>query len=730
MKIKLPIKLPDFVNYDKFISLVDDSEWGANCIEATIKALILSKIFNHDLYLKKYPDVKNSNLSAEEHYVKYGFKENRQGYFINNNDVSIQFLDEQESNSNIKVSIIVPVYNVEKYLEECIDSLVKQTLQEIEIICINDGSTDKSNEILNDYKSKDSRIIIIDQDNMGQGTARNRGIEYAHGKYIQFLDSDDFLEQNCCEKLYNIMEQYEVDIACFQFYINYESNLEQEENDITYYSQKYKGLYEIKYDMLQSLDCNCWNKIFKRSFINDFNIRFPEGVHFEDNVFFWYYMTSAKYIYFIDDKLMTYRRRSNSFMSDIYNYKFKNIDDFISAKELIYKYISASNILNSCINMFINRFIGDFHWILSYLIDYRDKISLIDKSSIFLKKIDLHFLNQKQLYEINHIIEKNYYAFKAIDISDINIDNLTEKEDNIVNIVFNVDNNYGPFFGVCLQSLVYNTSNNFKYAIFVLTDFIDDINRYHINNIVKSYTNISLKYIDVSKFINIFDIDHLTCTGHINKTSYYRLLCGDIFKNYKRVLYLDSDLVINFDISELFFLNLQEYPLAAVPDVFLAYRIITKDCNTLWHDKFSHYLYTNFGFKRMDRYFNSGVLVIDIKKFNSLYSSRYLFDLAHKNKSYFNDQNILNIAFENNYLQLDYTYNLQWHIKDYDYRSLNADVRRFYDDMFLCPKIIHYCSHIKPWNNVGKKYSDYWWKFARLTPYYEPLQRSFLLPSK
>ena len=101
-----------------------------------------------------------------------------------------------------KISIIVPVYNVEKYLKECLDSLINQTLEDIEIICINDGSTDNSLAILEEYQKKDSRIKVFSQKNQGVSAARNLGIEKATGEYLTFLDSDDRLELNTCEILY------------------------------------------------------------------------------------------------------------------------------------------------------------------------------------------------------------------------------------------------------------------------------------------------------------------------------------------------------------------------------------------------------------------------------------------------------------------------------------------------------------------------------------------------
>ena len=116
-----------------------------------------------------------------------------------------------------KVSIIVPVYNVEEYLKECLDSLVKQTLTDLEFICINDGSTDSSLEILNEYAKKDGRFIILSQENQGQGVARNNAIQISKGEYIAFLDPDDWVELNALEILYNFAKEKNAQIVQFNY---------------------------------------------------------------------------------------------------------------------------------------------------------------------------------------------------------------------------------------------------------------------------------------------------------------------------------------------------------------------------------------------------------------------------------------------------------------------------------------------------------------------------------
>ena len=120
--------------------------------------------------------------------------------------------------SKVKVSVLVPIYNVQDFLPECLDSLVNQTLKEIEIICINDGSTDNSLDIIKQYAKKEKRIVIIDKKNSGYGDSMNQGLKKATGEYIGIVESDDFIELNAFESLYNIAKKNNVEAVKSNFY--------------------------------------------------------------------------------------------------------------------------------------------------------------------------------------------------------------------------------------------------------------------------------------------------------------------------------------------------------------------------------------------------------------------------------------------------------------------------------------------------------------------------------
>ena len=177
-----------------------------------------------------------------------------------------------------KVSVIVPVYNVEKYLEKCLESLIHQTLKEIEIIIINDGATDSSPKIIERYTQKDSRIKTINQKNQGLSGARNSGLKIAQGEYISFIDSDDWVDQDFLEKLYNSAKNNNADIAM--------TTIIRKREKIQKYRVHYikENVYETLEEKIKACNiptcCYVWNKLYKKNLLE--NMEFSINRYFED----------------------------------------------------------------------------------------------------------------------------------------------------------------------------------------------------------------------------------------------------------------------------------------------------------------------------------------------------------------------------------------------------------------------------------------------------------------
>ena len=195
--------------------------------------------------------------------------------------------------SEAKISVIVPVYNVEQYLRQCLDSVINQTFKDLEIICVDDCSPDNSAEILKEYAQKDSRIKIITlEKNGGLGNARNVALKQASAEYIMFLDSDDWLELYACELAYNKIKQNNNDFVFFNFYWATEKDGTFEKTFNAYRFCKLLEQKDINHINPSELDSayysssECWYKIYNKEFLQKNNIEFLAGYNFEDQTFF------------------------------------------------------------------------------------------------------------------------------------------------------------------------------------------------------------------------------------------------------------------------------------------------------------------------------------------------------------------------------------------------------------------------------------------------------------
>ena len=635
-------------------------------------------------------------------------------------------------NKDIKTSIIIPVYNVEKYLPKCLDSCINQTLQDIEIICVNDESPDNCAQILEDYAQKDNRIVVLNQKNSGQGSARNRGLEIAKGKYIQFLDSDDSYDPYCCEELYRLMEENpDIDVACFDTNIVFETNEDKKDIYEKAFATHYTGSQKIRPAMVKNLNCNCWNKVFRKSFIDEKNLRFPEKMHFEDVALFWYWLTQADKVYFYRKKLINYLVRPGSFLDEISTKSSAYIFDAFRAYEQIYNHLNKIGKLNDYQNLFLQKYIDHFQWLKNCFAENAtpEKKKLIDTCSKFLGShhFDTADLSPDEQKCFDNILQKNYYYFNAYETYDITTATPAFSKDNIT-VVFSTDRNYVSYLSVTLASIIENSSSKNNYDIIILTNDLLSFQKQFLLSLCMGRSNVSIRFFDMDGYIKNFGLDQLFTVNHITISAYFRLFVGKIFAAYKKILYLDCDLVVNTDIAELYHMDIGDYPIAAALDTTISNSLTTTGMNTAVWGRFRTYMKNTLGFTSQSKYFNSGVMVIDIEKFNET-DLDHLIDLAERNNKFFHDQNVLNAAFEGNYFILPPTWNFQWNIKFHstDYQSvLSPDVLALYEDPNIQAAIVHYTSHEKPWKNPCHSFADIWWKYAQKSPFYPIILKNFL----
>lgn len=217
------------------------------------------------------------------------------------------------------ISVIVPVYNVERYIERCIDSIISQTYDNLDIILVDDGSTDSSLKICQQYQEKNPRIRVLHKQNGGQASARNMGLETARGDLIAFVDSDDWIEKTMYETLLHNLYKYECDISACQF--GDDTNAEQSAGEVHVYSQEESIALLLQGKVFTNAVCD---KLFKRSVWQ--GIRFPEVRVYEDNAVVYRCLMSSTKIVYSDNKLYHYCSRADSTL-----HKPFTIDRFVGA---------------------------------------------------------------------------------------------------------------------------------------------------------------------------------------------------------------------------------------------------------------------------------------------------------------------------------------------------------------------------------------------------------------
>lgn len=321
-----------------------------------------------------------------------------------------------------KVSIIVPVYNVEMYLDECMESLQRQTLQDIEVICVNDGSKDNSLQILQKYAIEDDRIIIIDKENGGYGKAMNVGLDRATGEYIGIVEPDDYVPLSMYEDLYKVAKEHDLDFVKADFY-RFTTNEENGNMQLTYnHLDKTGTCYNKVYDPSETPELtrfimNTWSGIYRRAFLEEKSIRHHEtpGASFQDNGFFWQTFIYAKRAMFLDKPYYMNRRDNpNSSVNSrekVYcmNIEYDYIRDIFMKKEnleLWERFKCYFNLKRYHNYMFTIQRIGD-----EFKREYIERIAAEFRRSRDLGELDMSLFTPKEQEKIAFMIKSpgDYY---------------------------------------------------------------------------------------------------------------------------------------------------------------------------------------------------------------------------------------------------------------------------------------------------------------------------------
>ena len=309
------------------------------------------------------------------------------------------------------ISVVVPVYNVENYIDDCLQSLLQQSYKNIEILCVDDCGNDNSMSIVEKYKQKDDRIKILKhKKNLGLGGARNTGIDNANGKYIYFLDSDDFIDKDYLEKLIETIKKYDVDMVCNGKILKYYGN-----DSKTNHLLKKEGdfvlnkVMDFDNETVKKIITSVWCKLYKTDFLKNSNFYFPEKLAFEDMAFLHLIKTKMKNIVYIFGPTYYYRQRESSIMG-----QYKKVADKLDSIYIIkyiYEFYKKNNLLD--------KYSIPFAWLKKFFKRQKNKQNYFNilKDEFLAMREDVfknvNMYSKKDLIFFNSVINyKNYFIFK------------------------------------------------------------------------------------------------------------------------------------------------------------------------------------------------------------------------------------------------------------------------------------------------------------------------------
>lgn len=560
-----------------------------------------------------------------------------------------------------KITVIVPVYNVEHYLSKCLDSILKQTYQNLEIIVVNDGSTDNSGIICQEYAQKDSRIIYIEKENGGLSDARNAGLDRMTGSYVTFVDSDDWIEQDYVEVLYNKLTEYQADVSVgnyysynedegmYYFHINGDSYCEKVFDNVSIF----ENLYESQ-EMKSFALISAWGKLYKAKLFDD--ILFDKGKLGEDGYINQKLYLLVQKVIYINQGLYAYRQRSGSI-----------------TKTWTEKWMHA-------------------------LVDaMSERITLLANMGYPLEK---HLAVYRQMLEVSlangqasglsDTVTYKEFEMKRTLLNQLSIQKQNEKKA----IVLAANHAYVEQVMTTIKSICYHNRSIRFYLI--NSDFPNEWFK-QLNKRLEGYDSEIINCRVTSEQISRYKTD-------ISYTVFLRYFVSD-FVQEDKALYLDCDLVVTKNLDNLFETDLQEYPLAAVRDYG----------GRVYYGR---------------EMFNAGVLLINNRLWKQENMSQRLIDLTNEwhDKVDQADQSILNMLFENRWIEMEFDNNHVVIHKQFTDYELPAG-----QDY---PGIIHYLSHRKPWFDLAAQtYRDVWWYYHSLewtelgkNHHLHPLQKSHIYP--
>ena len=597
------------------------------------------------------------------------------------------------------VSVVIPVFNAEAYLDACIRSVLGQSLGALEVIFVDNGSTDGSVKKIGEYKKRDGRVKLIRCRRRGAGNARNMGMERASAPYILFLDADDLLCPGALETFAKIRGQLEADMYVFDFY-NFDDGAafgkrisafpvsEKERRTAAGITCAFFPWYKAQNRLLRG-PVAPWNKIYARAWLASLGAAFDDLACTEDRSFYFHTALNCNRIAAAEMPLVWHRKNNTTSLTG--DFRSENFECNFRAHDLIMQKLrdKSDDVKAVLCELTVNDVLTAYA-----LARGEYKRALFPKIVRFFSEMGIEHY-EKQLKDSYWYCRLRYFMTFA---------GLERAGKSIVPVVFSVDDNYAPYLGVAIRSLIDHASEDREYLVFVFHTKLSEGNVRRLERLSEGSVRVVCQ--NVSPFVRTA---HLYSASHYSVAMYYRLLAAELLPFFEKVVYLDCDLVLLADIAELCDTDLQGKPIAAARNPLQYYNM-----------KYVQYTLR----VSTDRYFNSGVLVIDTARFlrEKIKDKCFALLAEHKNLRC-PDQDALNMACRGRVCYLPPEWNFQWHFL----METKPEYRLHEDDEAILSaaekdcRILHFTSGNKPWIKPMFPLSYRFWQVARRTEFYEEI---------
>lgn len=638
--------------------------------------------------------------------------------------------------SEIKVSVVLPVYKVERYIERCIDSLLNQTLKEMEFIFIDDCGGDGSIELVEKKAAVDNRIkILYNETNLGTGRSRNRGIETAKGKYVGFVDPDDSIDPDYYEVLYNTAEKYGCDsvkadrIKVFAdgrkekdtVSVRFENFPEYSERDdwFTLFNGEHQtGIY--KNEIIKQH--NITNGVSKVSQDTTFLLRmmsYVKKVAFCHNVHYYYYEIEGSasntkseayyeaYVVQLGEKISSVNELGDKNITAQCKYVFQILRYaiFNVYKNLLRQHIDQTEIQKRYLEGIRNESIKFNHiQSIKKYDEIEDKIKSVWERN-FPKLLNGDFIDligEKGEYNWGFIT--NNHSIRKREATDMNLNQSLINASDMIPVIFLTDDNYAMTTAVAITSLYCNKSQGSNYTVYIICTGVNEENVAKLQSLAKPDMPINIIFAEDEKYEK-FEKSNL----HVSTAAIFKFEFPQIFSQYDKILYLDGDILVLDDVSELYNTDINDKYAAVVKD----YKVTTYKTPHLERLHIE---------KKHKYYWNSGMMLLNLKKMREDNITEKLFDYRKNGINFFMDQDAFNVVFEENVIYLPLKYNMLCG----NILNCPADVISEYygiepyasiQDIISTAVVLHLTGPCKPWDHLMPFITDLFIFYLKKSPY-------------